>query len=763
MKNSKNNYVIIGLTLFFLFFFAGCGKKDKDEEIKLPLEINKNQIQNSISKLELPEKTTSQKEKNKVGENEIFGFAENLANSTSQPLNTDINYEEENLANTTPQSLNTDINFEEENPEPEPDPSPNITIYGQAVRTDGTAITNIFIKAIPRGIYELSGNPGHVTAKVKVDESGCFEISGLIPDNYKLNISADDSDSITTNIVLYSDSANSFEFIFPEVKYQTIKGIVKYELTDEPAAGIKVKCKTGNSLETIATTKEGVFEFTLPIIENKFTRLKINEHGYTKIDKPIRIHRYTGESILFLLKETGIITGKITNESGKPLSGIRTTFYPKHEYDSKSKISLSRGRGYRYSFGRSAYTARTETSSNEEGIYVISNAAAPKVYTLKYVSGWNEYLPKDYYPDEIEVLPGKTTTFDFKVFSKPVIKIQVKDEKGKPILKYTLETLTKYINGYRPGTYNVNLSDENDWYSINVIPKDGETKIFFAAKTQDGQIARKDNIKVETGETYELILKVGENSPDVAGFVYNSDMTPCIDGYIRARCRSGFAVCKTDYLGYFEFSGMNADKGAIILLSMRKDNISYPSRVLIGNNDFEWILPELKLITGRVCIENSAIPATNFAVSIMNPHNKKYFHSIDGTFSIQVNPRFTKRKFKVYIFAAGYAYKSVEINMKNLDLYDIGDAILMNKPATVIGKVVDKQSNPVNSKVILENINNSESSMRAMTDGTDGSFEFTDIPPGKYVITASAQSNNVESETFELHSDEYYISPDLIF
>ena len=188
----------------------------------------------------------------------------------------------------------------------------------------------------------------------------------------------------------------------------------------------------------------------------------------------------------------------------------------------------------------------------------------------------------------------------------------------------------------------------------------------------------------------------------------------------------------------------------------------YSASVRAGDNNFEWILPELKLITGRVCIENSATPATNFAVSVIKPYDKKYFHSNDGTFSIQVNPRFTRRKFKVYVFAADYAYKTIEINMQELNSYELGDVILMNKPATVIGKVVDQQSNPVNSKVILENINNSESSMRAMTDSSDGSFEFTDVPPGRYIITASSQSNNVESETFELHSDEYYILPDLI-
>jgi len=52
----KKNIYIFALALGLLFFLSSCGKKENDEEIKLPLEINKNQIQNSISKLEVSEK-----------------------------------------------------------------------------------------------------------------------------------------------------------------------------------------------------------------------------------------------------------------------------------------------------------------------------------------------------------------------------------------------------------------------------------------------------------------------------------------------------------------------------------------------------------------------------------------------------------------------------------------------------------------------------------------------------------------------------------
>jgi len=732
MKRAIN---IFGLALILLFFTA-CGEKENSDEIKLPLGIKQNKgLQRLAVKVsELP---------NLTDENSSIEKAEDLVAAQI-------------LADSQPEYFDT---YNSEDTTTETDVLPKVNLYGKAIRADVTAVTNALVRATPLGLYESTGNPGHVPTTEQVDESGYFEISGLIPEHYKLYICADDSDSITTNVVIYSDSANDFEFIFPKITYRMINGIVKYEITDKPAEGIEIKYESGTLHKTIITGIDGKFKFTLPIVEKQRLKIKIHKTGYAQVNWGYYLPRFSGEQITLLLKKAGHITGKITNKSGKPLSGIRVSFYPKHEFDPRSKISLSSGRAN--DFDKHAYIARTETPSSVEGIYVISNVAAPEVYTLKDVSGWNEYLPRDSQHEEIKVFPGKTTIFDFEILSKPVIKIQVKDEKGNPILKYTLTVLTKYMGSYRPQTHNVNLSNENDWHTINVLPRNREANLSLTAKAQDGQMARKNNIKVETGKTYELTLKAGENPPDVAGFVYNSDMTPCIDRLIRAKTKTGFAICKTDHLGYFELSGLNVEKGTKIFLSMREDNIFYSSRVCAGNNNFEWILPELKLITGRVCIESCATPATNFAVSVRKPYNKKYFHSNNGTFSIQVNPQL-RRKFKVYVFASGYATKSREINLHKINSYGLGDIILMNKPATVIGKVLDWKNNPVNSKVILENINNSESSMRAMTDSNDGSFEFTEIPPGRYIITASSQSNKVESETFELHSDEYYILPDLI-
>ena len=289
------------------------------------------------------------------------------------------------------------------------------------------------------------------------------------------------------------------------------------------------------------------------------------------------------------------------------------------------------------------------------------------------------------------------------------------------------------------------------------------TYISLEAKTEDGQIARKDNIEIEKGKKYELVLKIGENPPDIAGFIYNSDMTPYIDGRVWANSRYGFASCNTDHLGYFELSGLNTEKEAGISISTRKDNNLYSTRAHIGDNDFEWILPKNKLITGRVCIGNINTPATNFAVSVVKSHNKKYFHSTDGTFTTQINSQFSKRSFRVYVFAANYAYESIEINMKNLDSYDIGDIILKNKPATVIGKIVDRNDNPVKCKAFLKSENEPQRYINANTDSTDGSFEFTDVPPGRYSITATIESAKIESAVFELSSGEYYTVPDLIW
>ena len=156
-------------------------------------------------------------------------------------------------------------------------------LYGKAVRTDGTPITNVFVKATPRGLFENSPDIGHVDEEIELDADGNFVLDRLLPEHYKISIIADGLSSITTNIVLYSDEENRYLFTFSTNKYININGIILYGKTDEPAGGIEVKCDSWSNKKELATNTdaEGKFKFCVPCVEGQFAISKLHEKDWT--------------------------------------------------------------------------------------------------------------------------------------------------------------------------------------------------------------------------------------------------------------------------------------------------------------------------------------------------------------------------------------------------------------------------------------------------------------------------------------------------
>ncbi len=796
MKKLKKYSVILGLAIVFLFL-SSCGKKENTDEIKLPFETQ--QVKKFVKKNPPKQSEKSGDSKKSAGvlitaelisDNKIIPknlFAEiKIKNNKNHPdlfFATSTNYNNgkitfpkikkglsnlfvyvkaDNIAETSSEFFDT---LDGTNKTVEINILSILKFYGRAVRTDGTSITNIFIKATPRGLYENS-RTGHVNSEIRTDDEGNFVLDRLLPEHYKISLIADGLSSITTNIVLYSDEENRYLFTFPTNKYITINGIILYGKTDEPAEGIEVKCDSWsykNELP-IKTDTDGKFKFCIPCVEGQFAisklrekgkyataKLTINEPEYAKVEK--MIFRYNGELIKLYLREYGIITGKITDKNGNPIQGIKAQF---------KSIFYNK-----YKDNKEAYCARNQYPSNEEGIYVISNAAAPDVYHLFQANGNGcSFLANGSSGRSIKVNPNQTTVFNFKMPTPPKVKVKFIDENGNAILKYKMDFRLNSLGRQGYGTKDVDLSDASEWYNLSLWNGMGKMELSLVAKTDDEQVGTTNNIKVISDEEYKIVLKVNSNKKaDVSGFVYDNDMKPIVDQKIHAGTKSQNSNSKTDYLGFFEILGMNCKKGTPIKLSLSEKQVTYRTNVLAGSEGIEWILPKPKYITGSVFIENLDTPAANFAISVSSQYNKRYFHTENGSFSLPINIKHpdSKRNIKINIFVDGYVPESREVNISDINTFDLGDIILMNKTATIIGKVVDEEYNPVKSRVSLVNINNDENSLSAGTDERDGSFEFTDVPPGEYQITAYTRFNRVKSETFELRSDETYTLPDLIF
>ena len=647
----------------------------------------------------------------------------------------------------------------------------SVKLSGNAIRSDGMVITNFHIYGYPRGIYEAHDSPGHISQRITTDENGAFEIEDLLPEHYSINFSPTDAYGLRTNILLYSDSKNYIELVFPKLQHRNINGTVKYEQSDTPAEGIEVKCVVELGQKKIfktITDKDGRFSFFLPIGQFNST-LIVNESGYAKSE--YIFYKNIKREIVFLLYETGTLMGTIKTESGNPLSGIKVRIIPNSSPSSapakKAKNTVSLLSDYTDRKIISTCEIQSKYYSNESGAYIISNIASPQLYSI-IIDQWednNYYFPLDY-EKKIKIEPGETTIHDITMYRKPIVLVKLKDQEGSPVLRYLLRYELKYKGSSSGNGDSVNLSDD-DWFRIDVCGIYTKGKLSLEAKTKDWRYAKVKDIIIDPDKTNKILLTLSDiDSPDVSGFVYRHDMNPLIGRSIHAKSNDESGNGYYDYNGYFVITGMGVKRGDKIELTTHYEENIYRTNVFAGKNDVIWTLPKPHKICGRVCIGDIHSPATNFTFSIINKYSKT-FYSQDGFFSLPVDKYNIENDFEIKISVPGYLPEYITGNFDDFKIsnpYNIGDIIIL-KPSTITGRIVDNNSIPLNAFVSLMEIKDDSKPkdiLNVRNDKTDGTFKFTGLPPGNYYIKASAEFAHTKSDLFELYSNEIYSLPDLM-
>lgn len=266
---------------------------------------------------------------------------------------------------------------------------------------------------------------------------------------------------------------------------------------------------------------------------------------------------------------------------------------------------------------------------------------------------------------------------------------------------------------------------------------------------------------IEPGKEYKFILTLSNSVvANVSGFIYDKDMNPCVNMNISAYSQGNFERAKTDYLGFFEISGMNVEKGTKIRLSTYYKHAYLRTNVLAGEI-IEWAVPEPNKIIGKVYIDDIYNPATNFSIKI----NSNSFPFKNENFSLSIGNDALKSEIILNIFVPGFAPEIKKYTWKsNSNILDVGDIIIKNKPAEINGRVVDYDGYPVSARISLRRIidGNEKEILSSETDDVNGIFNFKNLPMGTYYIYAGTKFVSAASEKFELHSDEIYTAPDLV-
>ncbi len=554
------------------------------------------------------------------------------------------------------------------------------TLTGKVTREDGTPVTNFFFQAVPRGVYEKDKNIGHISTNLTTDESGTYKISGLIMESYKLKLKTADSARMTYD-VRFDEKENYKDFIFKNVPQKTINGIVVYRETKEPAQNINVSFYLHDRIKkNTRTDNSGKFSFKVKA-QNFYGFVETDEPDYAKTKRCL-YDNYNSELVVLLLCKTAIIKGTITDQNGKPTSGISVTASPTfRRHRSSTTINCSNEKiTFMESFGD--YRYKSVTPSDEFGDYVISNVAAPETYSVQVINDKNYFLDEEK-ETKTSVQPFEIAVCDFTVSQKPVIMIKVLDEKNNVVKNYMLKVrLEDGATSERSST--VRLKETNLWYKLSLIHLDNYNQILsLCAVLETGGKIFKTNVPCDKPGKYYIVLKQDKPpEPLLAGFIYSYDNKPLVDNYIYVNVNNHMCYEKTDHLGFFEVVNpqinLEEQKGRPAKIKLHIKHEPFETNVVVGDVNIEWILPRQREISGCVFIDDS--PATSFITGVFirnrRREERKSFENNDGKFSMLLPQYFKDKEGKIKIYVEGYNPVSANFFFDNSKTCDVGKIIV---------------------------------------------------------------------------------------
>jgi len=797
MKIFKNYSVILGLA-FTLLFFSACGKKESDDEIKLPLETA--QVAKKVVKkhpLKKSGKTKSSLNLRKhsgvlitaelISENKITPknlFAEvkiknNKSTALSIALSTNYNdgqitfpeikkgltnlqiiVKADNIAETSSEFFDT-LDGKDKNIEIKIEQG--VVWQGNVRYADGTPVTNFYLRAIPRGLYENQNNIGHISKRITADKDGDFKITGLLNEHYKLQLFTVNAERIATN-VYFCNQINFINFVFPVAEFYNLHGKIIYEKSDLPAEGIKVKFTCNPKKEIVMTTDSaGCFKTTVPKGNYYNQQLIVDEPGFAPVIYGIELNE--NREIIIFLREVGAVEGNVVTKTGAPIPGIKVKIRPR--FNRIGKNSKYKERHYYDGRDIDAYSSTADKVTDKDGYYSITRVAAPGTYEADIRS--STYFLPNTKPIEIKVMPGKTTRCDIVLFSQPVVMLKFIEKNGTAILNYSLEADTKaphYSIGFGSS---VHLSENEEWSKVRLGVPSTTAILSLKAQTTDGKVGETNGIAITSGKTNFIVLTAYKTPLITAtGFIYDYEMKPIIDKDVWAFLPEGgnASIGKSDHLGYFEIKNLGVKPGDEIKLRLNYLNNYYETNVLAGSTDIEWVMPAPKIITGRVCLENSQTPATNFFLGLGAVYARQYtaIDSDNGTFKMYVKTTTNGEKGKIFAHVAGYTPACAEFNFNDGNICNIGDIILEGKNGTIKGRVIDDSGNPMSVEISISKIldGNYHEIVAMNNNPDDGTFTFKNVPLETIVVFANSKIHSVMSKPIKLKSGETKIIPDLI-
>ncbi|MGM7702003.1 carboxypeptidase regulatory-like domain-containing protein [Pseudalkalibacillus sp. Hm43] len=586
-------------------------------------------------------------------------------------------------------------------------PNPG-TVQGQVTDQNGNPISSALV--------EVVNLAGLVIDTTTTNASGDYIIDDLAPGDYKLRVS---KAAFTTEVLGFNLSAGETEVLNVSLRPNpgTLTGTVTDAASGNPIQNATVQVTNGLGVTVATTMTDASGDYTVPrLAPGSYTVTFIAEgYGSQSIGAKIRSAETTTLNVE-LVKLVGAISGTVTDNSGNTLSGATVEI-----------------------FLNNILVASTTTDSN--GTYVINNLI-PGAYTVS-VSKENfgtETVGASVVENQTSIAnvsltpdPGTLTGTVLTTTGDPIegAVLTVKDSRtGANITQVLTNNQGIYTaTGLAPGTY------------------------IITAQAEDFQSQQK-GATILSNQTTTANFTLEANPASVTGTIINASTGLPITGVVievKVVDFNGNVVTTTftDLNGQYEVNNlMPATYGIQASAPDFQTNSAtvtlQPGETSVTN---VTLTPEPGSIIGTIT-DTSGNPLSNVLIRIVDDTGFLVGTVLTDSNGDYVFDGLAPGNYTVTAIAEGFQSSSTGAIVQSNETTVVNQSLVSN-PGSISGSVT-----PVEDGTIITLSTSEGIPISSTIANSNGDFQFNNLQPGQYIVTATAPNYQTSSTGATVISDQ---------
>ncbi|WP_459501728.1 carboxypeptidase regulatory-like domain-containing protein [Bacillus sp. C1] len=588
------------------------------------------------------------------------------------------------------------------------------TIAGIITDTSGVPIANALV------IIQISDIHGQVLRIVQADHIGAFVITGLAPGSYVMTASAPQYQTSTVGVNVKGNETANVTIQLPKTAGILTGTVVEFG-TNKPIVGSSVKVININGfiIGTAVTDESGRFQIeNLPV---GTVNVIASAAGYASISRAaIILLNETVDVTLPLQLNPGRIVGTITNIQYIPVSGAVITII-----DSTNAVI-------------------TTVVTQNDGSYLVESLASGTYTIIVNATGYRQGISSGF------VVADHTTEVSLQLIENAgtIVGIVEDDETHLPIKGADIQI--RFLNPSGPIVLTTVTDMDGGFIAANLIPG-----VYAVTAFAEGYGNDTVSIQVIVNETANAILSLPRLVGAVRGKVTDTIGMPLVDTLIKIISEGGIVLreVQSDIAGNYLIDNIMPGNYTLVFINANYQNVVIPVTILANETKIIDVAlqPNPASIIGTVVDANSGIPIIGAVIQVLNENGHFITNAISNVEGKYIINGLTGGPYTVVATMQGYIASSCNISLPPGGIVQ-ADFSLVPNPASIQGRIVDQNGNPVNDafvRVLDQNgnpvndafvrvLDQNELFINSGVSDGNGIYIVGNLPPGELRVVVSA-------------------------